>query len=210
MGAVAVGGVTLDAVTLDAYGTLVELDDHVGRLQAELAAAGVEREEHAVAEAFAREVEHYQRHKCEARDAGSLAELRRDCAAVFAGALGADLDFTDALVRAIVFRPLPGVLDALAALRARGLALAVVSNWDCSLGERLREAGIDLDVTVSCAEAGAAKPDPAIFRLALERLGVQAARTLHVGDTAEDEEGARAAGLQFAPAPLPEVVAAWR
>ena len=200
----------IDAVTLDAYGTLVELDDHLGRLRAELAGAGVERDDGAIAEAFGREVEQYQRHKCEARDAASLAALRRDCAQAFTEAIGADIDFTDGLMRALVFRPLPGVVDAIAALRARGLALAVVSNWDCSLPERLHEAGLDLDVTVSCAEAGAAKPDPAIFRLALERLGVRPERTLHVGDTSDDEEGARAAGLQFAPAPLTEVVAGWR
>jgi putative hydrolase of the HAD superfamily len=129
---------------------------------------------------------------------------------VFVDALGTDLDFTDGLMRAISFRPLPGVLDALAALRDRGLALAVVSNWDCSLGGRLREAGIELDVAVSCAEAGAAKPDPAIFGVALERLGIEPGRPLHVGDTAEDEDGARAAGLHFAPAPLAAVVDRWR
>ena len=200
----------LDAVTLDAYGTLVELDDHVARLRQALAEAGVERDEHAVEQAFLAEVEHYSRHKCEARDAASLTALRRGCARVFVHALGADLDFTDGFMHAIAFRPLPGVLQGLAELRARGLAVAVVSNWDCSLGERLREAGIELDVVVSCAEAGAAKPDPAIFGVALERLGVAPDRTLHVGDTAEDEQGARAAGLRFAPAPLAEVLRGWR
>ncbi len=200
----------LDAVTLDAYGTLVELDDHVTRLRQGLAEAGVDRDEHAVEEAFLTEVEHYSRHKCEARDAASLAALRRDCARVFVHALGVDLDFTDGFMNSIAFRPLPGVLQGLAELQARGLALAVVSNWDCSLGERLREAGIELDVVVSCAEAGAAKPDPAIFAVALERLGAAPGRTLHVGDTAEDEQGARAAGLQFAPAPLAEVLRGWR
>jgi putative hydrolase of the HAD superfamily len=207
-----VGGLTLaalDAVTLDAYGTLVELDDHVGRLRRALAHEGVERDDASVEQAFLREVAHYARHKCEAHDEESLAALRRDCARVFVEALGAELDFAEPFQRAVAFRPLPGVLDALAGLRARGLAVAVVSNWDCSLRERLREAGVDLDVAVSCAEAGAAKPDPAIFAVALDRLGVEAHRALHVGDTAEDEEGARAAGLHFAPAPLPQVVAAW-
>lgn len=200
----------LDAVTLDAYGTLVELDDHVARLRHALAEAGVERDERQVEQAFLHEVEHYSRHKCDARDAATLAALRRDCARVFVDALGADLDFTDGLAGAIAFRPLPGVLDSVTELRARGLALAAVSNWDCSLGERLAEAGIELEVAVSCAEASAAKPDPAIFAVALDRLGVEPGRALHVGDTAEDEKGARAAGLHFAPAPLTQVVGAWR
>jgi putative hydrolase of the HAD superfamily len=55
---------------------------------------------------------------------------------------------------------------------------------------------------VSSAEAGAAKPDPEVFHLALERLGVSADRALHVGDGDVDRDGAAAAGLAFAPAPL--------
>jgi HAD superfamily hydrolase (TIGR01549 family) len=207
-----VGGVTLadlDAVTLDAFGTLVELDDHIERLQTALAAAGTQRDRRAVEHAFEHEVRHYSAHKCEARDDASLATLRHECARIFIEQLGADLDFTDAFVEAIAFRALPGVADAIAALRAHGLALAVVSNWDCSLPEHLERAGIQVDAVVTCAGARAAKPDPAIFRVALDRLGVSAARALHVGDQLEDEAGALAAGLRFAPAPLTEAVAAW-
>ena len=47
------------------------------------------------------------------------------------------------------------------------------------------------------AELGAAKPDPAIFRAALERLGAAAEDAVHVGDSVEhDVAGARAAGLE--------------
>ena len=59
---------------------------------------------------------------------------------------------------------------------------------------------------VTSAEAGAPKPDPAIFRLALTRLGVSPERALHVGDSPADEEGAHAAGMQFRPAPLADAV----
>ena len=64
------------------------------------------------------------------------------------------------------------------------------------------------------AEAGASKPDPAPFRLALERLGVEAGRALHVGDTpATDGDGASGAGLDVrivhrGPSPPPGAVAA--
>jgi putative hydrolase of the HAD superfamily len=94
------------------------------------------------------------------------------------------------------------VVDTIARLRALGLPLAVVSNWDETLPERLE--AFDVDVVVSSAEAGASKPDPAVFRLALERLGVRPERALHVGDSPADQEGARAAGMRFAPAPLAE------
>ena len=49
---------------------------------------------------------------------------------------------------------------------------------------------------------GAAKPDPAVFLAALERLGIAAGRALHVGDEQGDEDGARAAGMRFRWAPL--------
>ena len=73
----------------------------------------------------------------------------------------------------------------------------VVSNWDFSLHERLSETGLTplLDGAIACAEAGAAKPDPAIFERALALAGTRDA--WHVGDTPEaDLEGARAAGLR--------------
>jgi FMN phosphatase YigB (HAD superfamily) len=41
-----------------------------------------------------------------------------------------------------------------------------------------------------------------VFALAVERLGAAPERTVHVGDARADEEGARAAGLRFEPAPL--------
>jgi HAD superfamily hydrolase (TIGR01509 family) len=199
----------LDAVTLDAYGTLVELDDHVERLREALARAGVEAEAAEIARAFETEVAFYTERKCGAGDERSLAALRHDCARVFTSALGVELDFTDAFTAAIRLRPLPGVTEALADLRSRGLALAVVSNWDCSLGRRLAWAGLRVDTVVTCAEAGVAKPSGQIFRIALARLGVSPDRALHVGDQPEDEAGAAAAGLHFAPAPLASLVAEW-
>ena len=197
----------LEAVTIDAFGTLVELADPVEPLRAALAAAGVERSPAAVAEAFAAEVAYYVPRAHEGRDAASLARLRRDCAGVFLAALDAGLDprgFSPAFVGSLAFHPLPGVPEALDALRARGLRLACVSNWDVSLGHALAAAGLAerLDAIVSSAEAGAPKPDPRPFLLALERLDANPARALHIGDGEVDREGAAAAGLAFAPPPL--------
>jgi putative hydrolase of the HAD superfamily len=51
--------------------------------------------------------------------------------------------------------------------------------------------------TVSSAEAGARKPDPAIFATALGLVGCEPAEALHVGDTPEEDlDGARAAGIR--------------
>ena len=185
----------LDAVTIDAMGTLVRLRAPVPRL-AEL--GGVS--EQAAKRGFEAEVAYYLPRAVEGHDPESLADLRDRCTAVFNEAAGASLG-RDEFMSAIVFEPEPGALETVRRLRALGLALAVVSNWDCGLPEHLHRLGIDLPVVTS-AEVGAAKPDPRIFLVALERLGVEPARALHVGDAPEDEHGAVAAGMGFAPAPL--------
>jgi putative hydrolase of the HAD superfamily len=197
----------LDAVTVDAMGTIVELDDPAPRLRAALAGRGVERDLETVAAAFRAEVAYYLPRTLEGRDEESLADLGRRCTAVFLEHAEAGLDpadFTPAFLASIVFRPLEGVGEALGRLRSAGLALACVSNWDISLHGHLDRAGLSGYFTeiVSSAEAGAAKPDPAVFEVALERLGVQAERALHVGDGDTDRDGAAAAGLAFEPAPL--------
>ena len=99
----------LDALTLDAYGTLLELDEPVRRLGDALAARGVERPAHAVERAFAAEVRHYAAGKCGAATTLALERLRRECAAVFVQELHLELDFTNDLAEALVFRPLGGV-----------------------------------------------------------------------------------------------------
>ena len=202
----------LEAVTIDAYGTLVTLRDPVPALRAALAGRGVERSSGDVQRAFEAEVEFYVARSHEGRDEASLALLRCDCAGVFLEALGAKLDpedFASAFVSSLRFTELPGARDACLELAAAGLRLAVVSNWDIGLHEHLGALGLDavVDLVATSAETGAPKPAPAMFELALARLGVaDPARAVHIGDGAADEEGARAAGLRFEPAPLADAV----
>lgn len=102
-------------------------------------------------------------------------------------------------------RIVPGSRDALAALKARGLKLAVVSNADGSVEAQLAADGIcqvgpgrgvEVDAVLDSSAVGVAKPDPRIFAIALERLGVEPRRAIHVGDTpAADVSGATAAGV---------------
>ena len=92
----------------------------------------------------------------------------------------------------------PEVPDVLAVLRARGVALAVVSNFDSRLSPLLEALGIAsfFDAVVCSGEVGVAKPDRAIFAHALAALGVEAPEALHVGDSRKaDYDGARAAGI---------------
>jgi len=92
----------------------------------------------------------------------------------------------------------PDVSPALDALRGLGLRLAVVSNFDERLPALLDGLGLAsrMDAIVVSSALGIAKPNPAIFRHALERLGAAAAAALHVGDhRLEDVEGAQGAGM---------------
>lgn len=196
-------------MTIDAYGTLVTLHDPVPSLRSALRAHGVDRDAAAVARAFEAEVSYYVPRSHEGRDEATLALLRRDCAAVFLDAARAPVEpevFAADFVASLRFREVPGAVEACRRLGGSGLRLAVVSNWDVGLHDQLAALRLDrlVDVVVTSAEAGAPKPAPRIWGLALERLGADAGRTVHVGDSRADAEGARAAGVRFEPAPLAE------
>jgi putative hydrolase of the HAD superfamily len=198
----------LDAVTLDAYGTLVRLIDPVPALLEVLAERGVERTPDVVLAGFRSEAAYYAPRAGDGRDEPGLARLRRDCADVFLEAVEADLDaeeFAPAYIGAIRFELLPGVVEALERLRALGLELAVVGNWDLSLHERLEELGLAHFFSAIVHAAG--KPAPAGLLEALRQLGVAPMRALHIGDEDSDEQAARAGGMQFAPAPVAAAVA---
>ena len=102
-------------------------------------------------------------------------------------------------------RVIPGAIAALRSLRDLGVRLAVVSNADGTVEEQLRVDGIcqvgpgpgvPVEVVLDSSVVGISKPDPAIFHLALDALGVAPEDALHVGDTpAADVDGARAAGV---------------
>jgi putative hydrolase of the HAD superfamily len=190
------------AVLLDALGTLVEFEPPWPHLVAELAARGVVVNEADARTAMLAEMAYYRAHHDEAGDWPGLVDLRRRCAAVVQEQLATALplaEVLEALLAAVRFGPYPEVPGVLARLRADGARLAVVSNWDVSLHDVLERTGLRrlVDAVVISAELGVAKPDPAIFRTALERVGAEAEGALHVGDSLEEDiVGARAAGLQ--------------
>lgn len=89
-------------------------------------------------------------------------------------------------------------LEAVDGLRARGYRTGLITNWDSSARALLAGMGLArrLDPVVVSSEVGREKPDPGIFRLALERAGVPPAAALYVGDNYwDDVAGARAAGV---------------
>ena len=94
--------------------------------------------------------------------------------------------------------PRAGLLETLAALRARGIKVGLVSNCteDVALVWRETSFAHYFDVAIFSATAGCAKPEPEIYRLATAGLGVDPSECLFVGDGANDElRGAERAGL---------------
>lgn len=198
----------LDAVLLDAGNTLIGLD--LALIVEVLAAAGVETsvERLARAEAAARpSLSRFvaQGGSSETRDTFSFYVGR---ILTHLGLVGPDAPaLADRLAdtlkhdvgnRRLWSRLLPGVPDALLALRAAGLRLVVVSNSDGTVEETLDRVGLAscLDAVIDSAVVGAEKPDPAIFAHALGRVAVRPERALHAGDLyAVDVVGARRAGV---------------
>jgi FMN phosphatase YigB (HAD superfamily) len=113
-----------------------------------------------------------------------------------------DSEFADA---ALWLRELPGARDGLRALAATGVRLGIISNADGLIGQRLAEmemlqVGPGIGVAVEClidsGAVGVMKPDPRIFRIALDAMAIEPADAWYVGDMPGiDVIGARAAGL---------------
>jgi putative hydrolase of the HAD superfamily len=107
-------------------------------------------------------------------------------------------DLYAAFCEASVWKAFPETVSTLEGLSARGVRLAVISNWDRRLPDILRSLGLfDIfeTVTVSSIE-GVEKPATEIFDRTLERIGTSAAETVHIGDSPlEDYSGAENAGL---------------
>ena len=92
-----------------------------------------------------------------------------------------------------------GVRPALVALREHGLTLVVVSNANGTLRAHMDRIGLAtaVDIVIDSQDEGVEKPDPRLFRIALDRAGARAESTIHVGDLYQvDVVGARAAGLR--------------
>lgn len=96
------------------------------------------------------------------------------------------------------WRLYPEVGAVLKDLRSRGLKLGVISNWSTRLRVIAEATGLAplVDFILASSEAGVRKPDPRIFRMALERSGVEPAEAVYIGDQVEDDvRGAQRMGI---------------
>ena len=89
--------------------------------------------------------------------------------------------------------------ETLDELRRRGYRLGVISNADGRVEALLEELGLrpHFEFVIDSGSVGVEKPDPRIFRMALERMGIEPHDAVYVGDVYEiDVAGARAAGMR--------------
>lgn len=96
------------------------------------------------------------------------------------------------------WRAYDDVRPALKMLKADHLRLGIISNWSSNLDTLLREIKIRpyFEEVIASADVGYRKPDPVIFELMLERMGVSPEEAVHVGDRIDaDAKGAVAAGI---------------
>ena len=126
----------------------------------------------------------------------SLPPERRDDPTIAACAAAMKRIYT---ARAVVkTRPYPGILELVAALRARGLALAVLSNKPHDLTGTVIDHYFgpgSFDAVLGASPDLPYKPDPTAALAIAERLGVSPADVLYVGDTDTDMRTAVAAGM---------------
>jgi epoxide hydrolase-like predicted phosphatase len=137
-------------------------------------------------------------------DPGALADLRDletgrveepEFERRFADRLGLDeaTDLIDSMFRGM--RPDPPMVEAVRAVRATGIKTGLVSNsWSTSHYDRNLLAEL-FDAVVISADVGLHKPEPEIFLLAAERLGVEPDRCVFVDDLRENCAGAEAVGM---------------
>jgi FMN phosphatase YigB (HAD superfamily) len=193
-------------VIWDVGGTLVDRvmgrEEFVARA---LAAVGARRELLDVS-AFRRAGEHYLASEPRWRTLGDEEQGLREVAGLLleGSEAASDGEKIARLARALlggydIYGPVPGIPALLEELAAHGIRQAVVSNWPPSL--RLFLAHHDLAryfaLIAGSGEEGIQKPDVLLCRGALDRLGVEPARAVFIGnDPALDIAPAREIGLQ--------------
>ena len=198
------------ALLLDAMGPLIQLRRPLGQTYAEAAAAhGIAVEPEAIGRSFARlypaapplafpPLAEEALRQAEIGWWGRLIDAVLQETAGMAAPPALHRELFEAFADPALWQVYDDVPAHLERWQAAGLKLAVVSNFDSRLDGLLAGLGLAerFAVVVVSSRAGAAKPSPDPFRQALAALDLPASAAWHVGDSPEDETGARAAGLR--------------
>lgn len=172
----------LSAVIFDLYGTLLDIS-HDSRPYRCLAGRA-EDSRSAMNAALTRE------HATLAEFASSIGLGLQDDVGDLQATLQSDL---------VGIAPFADTFAALDSLSQRGIKIAVISNLATPYKQPFYELGIAAyaEVAMFSCELGLRKPDPKIFRMTLQRLGVPADETIMVGDSLKsDVDGAASVGVR--------------
>lgn len=104
----------------------------------------------------------------------------------------------DEFIKLETWRLYPDVAPAIHSLRDAGYRLGIISNWEEWLEDLLVSLGVHehFDLVIFSAKENVAKPDPLLYRRAVEAAGVEPAMAVHVGDDPlRDVQPARSVGL---------------
>ncbi|MCX8072500.1 MAG: HAD-IA family hydrolase [Candidatus Binatia bacterium] len=205
------GGLRIRAVTFDAAGTLIEPSEPVGETYARIARACGLAVDAELLETRFREAYGSAPPLCFPRlPQAELAQAERRwwrdiVGRVFADFPAAKVDVVferlfSHYAQGAAWHVFPDVWPTLQALQERGAVLGIVSNFDSRLFNVCAELGLEpvFRTIVVSSRVGFAKPNPGIFRRALNELGARAEESLHVGDSWGDDVGGAEAARMWA------------
>jgi FMN phosphatase YigB (HAD superfamily) len=196
----------IEAITFDAYGTLVRMDKPFDRLVWELRRFGIGVPHDIAKRAFTEEMAYYREHHVEGNTPEQLLSLRHRCAGLlfqgletagYPSQLSEDqkLGVLMGAIRFHLFDEVPIILRWCA---SKGFATGVISNWDYSLKTILEQlcSSYPFNCVIISAVEGMTKSDPGLFLKAAKCLSLDPSQIVHIGDEADsDFDGARTAGF---------------
>ena len=187
----------IEACVFDAYGTLLDVRSATARLAHELDGKAEQ-----VGTLWRQRQLEYTWLRSLMRRHGDFWAVTRDALDHAFGALGLrdDDDLKNRLMDAYLsLDAYPDVAPALAELRRAGMRTAILSNGTpAMLKAGVRSAGIgdSLDAVLSVEDVGIFKPDPSVYQLACDRLGLERDRICFVSSNGWDVAGAATFGFQ--------------
>lgn len=134
----------------------------------------------------------------------AMLDFHRDFEAELRAA-GHAISAADMMARIAECGPRPAMLEAIRRIRARGLrAGALTNNWASERSEPAHELKDLFDAFIESSKVGLRKPDPRIYQLACDSLGVAPTEAVFLDDIGRNLKAARELGMRTIKVDAPE------